>query len=126
MVRMTDRQRQDTQAIFDLWVRHINKTVVRGDLFRMLNDFMARGVSSDYLLFVMQYVVKNHCNLNHIEGFKYYVDKDYIKQAYERRNMKRVRSSSFYVAEPQDVEQRQNIEVPQDRRSFDKIFRRRK
>lgn len=74
----------DLQLIKNLWFEHINKTVVYSQLFRVLNDLIARGIESDYLVFVMNYIIEHKMNLNYPAGFKYFVDKKEIKDAYQK------------------------------------------
>lgn len=82
-----EQTRKDLQYIKNQWVLHINKTVVYSQLFQCLNDFIARGVSSEYLVFVLDYVIKNKMNLRHPHGFKYYVDRQEIKDAYRKHQI---------------------------------------
>lgn len=74
--------KDDLQLIKNLWIEHIDKTVVYSLLLRELNGFIERGIDSEYLVFVMQYVIKNNCKLNYPAGFKYYVANETIKKAY--------------------------------------------
>lgn len=76
--------KKDLQYIKNQWVLHINQTVVYSQLFQCLNDFITRGVPSEYLVFVFDYVVKHKMNLRHPQGFKYYVDRQEIKDAYQK------------------------------------------
>lgn len=82
-----EQTKKDLQYIKNEWVLHINKTVVYSQLFRCLNDLISRGIPSEYLVFVFDYVVKNKMNLRHPEGFKYFVDKPEIKDAYRKHQM---------------------------------------
>lgn len=79
-----EKTKADLQYIKTQWILHISNTVVYSELFRCLNGLLDRGITSDYLVFVMDYVVKNKLTLNHPNGFKYYVDKQYIKDAYNK------------------------------------------
>ena len=74
-------------------------------MFRCLNDLIARGISSEYLVFVFDYVVKNKMNLRHPFGFKYYVAKDEIKDAYKKEQAKKnkIDLSSFTVTDNTDA-----------------------
>lgn len=97
-----EQTKKDLQYIKNQWVLHINKTVVYSQLFHCLNDFIARGVSSDYLVFVFDYVVKNKMNLRHPLGFKYYVDKQEIKDAYQKHLIAKIganNKSNFMVTD---------------------------
>lgn len=82
-----EQTKKDLQYIKNQWVLHINQTVIYSQLFRCLNDFIARGVSSEYLVFVLDYVIKNKMNLRHPQGFKYYVDRQDIKDAYQKHRI---------------------------------------
>ena len=64
-----EQTKKDLQYIKNQWVLHISQTVVYSQLFRCLNEFIARGIPSDYLVFV----------------FDYYLDKPEIKEAYQKR-----------------------------------------
>lgn len=79
--------RKDLTEFRNLWWKSISKTVNFSQLMRILNDYIARGVSSDYLLFALKYCINNHLNLNYPNGFKYYVDRQDIKQAYDKHLM---------------------------------------
>lgn len=96
----------DLQLIKNLWFEHISKTVVYSQLFRVLNDFIERGVKSDYLVFVMNYVIENKLNLNYPAGFKYFVDKKEIKDAYA----KKVNTPKGYDRELFSIKEKENEE----------------
>ena len=78
-----EKTKQDLQYIKTQWGLHINKTVVYSQLFHCLNDLLVRGVSSGYMVFVLDYVIKNKLNLRYPQGFKYFVDREDIKDAYD-------------------------------------------
>lgn len=80
-----EQTKKDLQYIKNQWVLHISQTVVYSQLFRCLNEFIARGIPSDYLVFVFDYIVENKLNLRFPQGFKYYLDKPEIKEAYQKR-----------------------------------------
>ncbi len=98
------QKKQDFMYIKNQWVLHINNTVVYSQLFQCLNDFIARGVSSEYLVFVLDYVIKNKMNLNHPYGFKYFVDKKEIKDAYQKHLLTKngIKKQSDFVATNDD------------------------
>lgn len=91
----TEQQKADLQYIKNLWVQHISNTVNYGQLFFILNDFIIRGISSEYLIFVVKYAIDNKLNLRYPMGLKYYVDREEIKDAYEKSKRKNVRQSDF-------------------------------
>lgn len=82
-----EQTKKDLQYIKNQWVLHINQTVVYSQLFHCLNEIISRGVSSEYLVFVLDYVIKHKINLNYPQGIKYYVDKQEIKNAYKKHLM---------------------------------------
>lgn len=94
-----EKTKADLQYIKNQWVLHIDKTVIFSQLLQILNDFIARGVSSDYLVFVFDYVVKHKMKLNYPNGFKYYVGNPEIKAAYKKSKLKKVDQSKFSVGE---------------------------
>lgn len=100
-----DKIKSDLQYIKNQWVLHIDNTVVYSQLFRCLNDLIARGISSEYLVFVFDYVVKNKMNLRHPFGFKYYVSKPEIQDAYKKEWAKKhkVKLSEFSAKDSTDA-----------------------
>ena len=101
-----EKTKQDLQYIKNQWGLHISKTVVYSQLFQCLNELLARGISSDYLVFVFDYVVKNKLNLRHPLGFKYFVDRQAIKDAYEKQRLEKEgvkRQSDFSAADSSDA-----------------------
>lgn len=85
-----DKQtRKDLQEFRDIWHQRISTTVNYAQLMKILNEYIANGVSSDYLLFAFKYVLDNGMNLNYPYGFKYYVDRADIKNAYNKHLAKK-------------------------------------
>lgn len=89
------QQIADIQYIKNLWTTRINNTVNYGALVAVLNDYISRGVSTDYLVYVLEYVIRNQCNLTYPSGFRYYVDKKIIKDSYAQSKIQRVKQSDF-------------------------------
>lgn len=90
------KEKTDLQLFRSLWCENISSTVVFSDLNRTLNQLMfEQGVSAEYLLFVLQYIIDHHCKLRYPAGFRYYVDKQDIKNSYEKKNKKVVSTSKF-------------------------------
>lgn len=83
-----EKTRADLKAFRDLWYQRISKTVNYSQLMRILNDYIVRGISSDYLLFTLRYCLDHKMNLNYPNGFKYYVDRADIKKAYDKYLLK--------------------------------------
>lgn len=93
-----DKQtRADLQYIKEQWALQIDENVVFSQLMRILNEFVARGISSDYLVFAFDYVIKHKMKLNYPNGFKYYVEKPEIKAAYRKSKFEKVDQSKFTV-----------------------------
>lgn len=84
------KTKADLQLIKEWWVQNIDKTVVYTKLFDVLNEYLDRGVDSDYLVFVLQYVIQKKMNLRYPAGLKYYVDMDEIKEAYRQKKIKQL------------------------------------
>ena len=95
----------DMQLIKTMWIENISNTVVYSQLFRCLNDLLDQGIESSYLVFVMQYCVTNKLNLRYPMGFKYFVDKAEIKNAYKKKNLlqHRVSQSDFSANDTDDA-----------------------
>lgn len=83
-----EKTKSDLQYIKNQWVLHIDQTVVFSQLFRELNNLLVRGISSEYLVFVFDYVVKNKMPLRFPGGFKYFVNKKEIQDAYQKQKAK--------------------------------------
>lgn len=126
-----DKQtKADLQEIKVFWVENISKTVNYGRLFQILNEFIARGISSDYILFVVKYCANNKYKLSYPDGIKYYLDKSEIKAAYEKhKSYKTVKAQreppQIKLDEPNEeraeVEEKRRIIKP--RKGFQRILR---
>lgn len=98
------REKNDLELIRSLWRENINNTVVYSQLNKELNRLITEvGVSSEYLLFVMQYVISHEYKLRYVGGLKFYVDREEIKEEYEKRTKKKkyVRVQDFH-SQPKD------------------------
>lgn len=101
--KQKEKTKKDLQYIRNQWVSNINNTVVYSQLNRCLNDLLARGVSSDYLVFTIDYVINHNLNLRHPMGFKYFVDKDCVKKAYNAKLKKEAQQNvNLSVDNPTD------------------------
>lgn len=80
----SQKTRDDLTLFRDMWYRNISDTVNFSQLMKILNEYIARGVDSDYLVFALKYIIDHKMNLNYPNGFKYYVDRIDIKRAYEK------------------------------------------
>ena len=96
----SQKTKEDLQKFRDLWHEKISKTTDYRRLMSILNQYIANGVESEYLLFALQYVIDNGYNLNYPNGFKYYVDRVEIKDAYQKQLLKRSKKdNSFQLKE---------------------------
>lgn len=83
------KTKEDLQYIKDQWFKHIDDKVVYGRLLICLNELIIRGFSSEYLVFVIDYVIKNRLNLNYPAGFKYFVTNKKIEAEYQKYLIKK-------------------------------------
>lgn len=113
----------DLQLIKSMWVENISNTVIYQQLFKCLNDLLERGIESEYLVFTMQYCVSNHLNLQHPMGFKYYVDRQEIKDAYARKKRaeNRIDPNAFVAQNTDDNEP--SFTVKQQKTTMQDILR---
>lgn len=96
-----EKTKSDLQLIKELWVENISETVVFSQLFYHLNKLLARGIDSEYLVFVMRYIIAHQLNLNYPPGFQYFVDNKKIKNAYAKEKLRAnlVKSNAIKVKE---------------------------
>lgn len=118
-----EQANKDLQYIKNQWVLNIDNTVVYSRLFQCLNELLARGISSDYLVFVMDYVIKYKMKLRYPDGFKYYVSKQKIKDAYQKQLNTRNgvnNKANFVVTE--DSSDAPKFSISQKPQGFQSIF----
>lgn len=89
------QEKRDLQLFRDQWKRYISNTVVISQLNKVLNDLLNLGTTSDYLLFVLDWVIKKNKNLRYPNGFRYYVDWPEIKDEYKRSKCPRIGHDAF-------------------------------
>ena len=80
--KQTQKEKDDLLHIIDLWGTHIDKQANFGLLRKILNEYVDRGVSSERLVFTLEYVISHDMKLRYPFGFKYYVDDKKIIDAY--------------------------------------------
>ena len=84
------KEKNDYALIRNLWKDNISSTVpysqLNMELTRLIKE---KDVSSDYLVFALQYVIRNKCNLRYPRGFKYYVERKEIKDEYDKKTGKK-------------------------------------
>lgn len=87
----------DIQLIKNMWVENISNTVVLSQLYLEINKLIReRGIDSEYVIFVLNYCIKNSCNLRYPAGLKYYVDKQEIKDAFEKERAKKIVGNAMF------------------------------
>ena len=97
------KEKKDLQIFRNMWYENISSTVVYSELNRTLNQLLSKkDVTIDYLLFVLQYVIDNHLNLHYPAGFRYFVDKQDIKEAYIKKTRKIISVSNFTAEDNSD------------------------
>ena len=117
------QQTADMALIRSMWVKNISQTVIFAELNKVLYDLLNRGIASDYLVFVMQYVVKNHCKLNYPGGFRYYVNDKDIKAEYEKKNRKFISMNEFKAQEHHDTAETEiKPQAPRKTGGFERIL----
>lgn len=105
------QEKQDLQLFRSLWVQEISETVVYSQLNKMLSQLISKGISSDYILFTLQYVIDNKKSLNYPSGFRYYLDYPQVKEAYEKTKVRKVvEKADFTAKETEDAAPKFSIE----------------
>ena len=107
--------------IKNLWIEHIDRTLIYSQLFSVLNDLLSRGVESDYLVFVMRYIISNRLNLRYPAGFRYYVNKDEILSAYKKKKTKSIIGQHKFVA-VNNPDNEPKFNVSKRQKGFQSIF----
>lgn len=92
-----EQTKKNLQLIRDLWYENISKEVSFSQLMQILNRYVEAGVDSEYLLFTLKYVISHNMRLNYPNGFKYYVDRREIKDAYNKSKIGKIDKSAFSV-----------------------------
>ena len=116
------QSKEDVQYIKNLWISHISQTVSIPLLYKVIYEYIERGVSSEYLVFVLEYVVKNHCKLNYPLGFKYYIDDPEIKKKFDSQKIGKIPAESFVAVEPQEEPQKKSYSLPKRASGFASIL----
>jgi len=101
-LKKDEKTSADIQLMKNLWFTNINRTTSYGALLAAFNDILERGVSSDYLLFTLQYCINHNLNLRYPQGLKFFVDKWYIKQEYYSAQRKQTYENKTFVVSEKD------------------------
>lgn len=124
--KRTDAEKQDFQYIKNQWILHIDRAVSISHLYSVLNDYISRGLTSDYLVFTVDYVIKNKMKLHFPNGLQYYVERQEIRDAYSRNKLEKIDHSKFVV--PQQEFEKEEVPTqkssqPQKPAGFGSILR---
>jgi len=117
-----EQTKKDLAEFRNLWYHHISKTVNYSQLMRILNEYILRGISSDYLLFVLRYCIDKKKNLNYPNGFKYFVDKQEIKTAYDRYLLNKQKAEQKKIEINRKKDDSPKFNVQQKQRGFQSVF----
>lgn len=112
----------DIACILDLWQKHISNTVNYGYLRKILNEYLERDISSDYMVFTMQYVVSHNMPLRYPPGFRYMLDKQEIKDAYKKQQAAKLLKQQKAAEPPKKTNAPQFALNRQKSGGFDTIF----
>lgn len=95
-------------------------TSLNGVIKKLVND---KGISSEFLLFALRYVIKNKVQLNHAPGLFYIVNNEKIKQAYQKEKVnqmtKDIKNSVIDNYDKNEIKFNVNID---NKNSWDKIL----
>ncbi|MDY4494858.1 MAG: hypothetical protein SPE24_08235 [Erysipelotrichaceae bacterium] len=96
---------KDYEYFRNQWVKNISNTVVYSQLYKVLNELIARGIELDYLIFTLNYIIEHKMNLHYPAGFPYFVDKKEIKEAYAKKKLASsgYNKNSFVAVENDDT-----------------------
>lgn len=96
------QEKCDMALIKNLWIEHINPTVMAQSINGVVRSLLERpGVTSEYLVFVVRYIIDHKMQIRHPAGLRYYADRERIKEAYKQSKLPRIRHSEF-IAEPSE------------------------
>lgn len=95
----------DIQLIKNMWIENISDTVVFSQLYIEINRLVReRGIESEYVIYVLDYCIKNKMNLRYPAGLKYYIDNEEIKSSYEKTKIRKIiEKADFSVHETTDT-----------------------
>lgn len=114
------KEKCDLELFRNIWKSRINSSVSIRELNEVLNRNIAKGYSSEYLIFVIQYVVNHKLNLRFPGGLKYYLDDTRIKEAYKKSKIKKIRPEDFKIE--RDTTDSPTFKVQQKKTGFGRIL----
>lgn len=104
------QKKADFAYIKNKWRTNVNRDTAFAPLTKVLNELVKNGEDTKYLVFVIDYVVENHCKLTYPEGFKYYVQDAKIAGLWQIKQKKRKDAKARQILESARVK----TEVKQD------------
>lgn len=117
-----EKTKNDIKLIQNIWVKHINQTVVYSNLRKVLNEFLDRGIDSDYLVFTVQYCVTHKLNLNYPQGLSYFLDRSEIKEAYAQKQRRKQSENAVFKIPTSTENNEPKIKLKQKPSGFDKLL----
>lgn len=114
--------KEDIQYIKNLWLSNISQTVSIPLLYKVINEYVERGVTTAYIAFVMEYIIRNHCKLNYPPGLRYYIDNADIKKKYEKKLAGSIPADSFIAFESQEDAPKKSYSLPKRASGFASIL----
>lgn len=115
----------DIQLLKNLWVENISNTVPIAQLYRELNLMIReQGIDSKYVVFVLEYCIKNKCNLRYPGGLKYFVDRQEIKDAYTKLQAKKIVGNAKFTVDESAQEDTPKFSVSKKSGGFASILNR--
>jgi hypothetical protein len=83
------KESQNKNEIRKLFLEKINATEVVSGLNRTINNIVdVKGISSEFLLYALRYVINNKLPLNHAAGLYYIINNSKIKDSYQKEKSK--------------------------------------
>ena len=117
--KQTQKEKDDLLYIIDLWSTHIDKQADFGLLRRILNEYVSKGISSERLIFTLEYVISHDMKLHYPFGFKYYVDNKkiinaYYNTQYKQKTKDKSSNKSKKNNQAQEVQQNEAVKLNED------------
>ena len=116
--------RKNINEIIQVFVEKVNPDVVMSALRRVVNDIVFnRGISSEQLLFGINYYIKNNIPLNYPGGLYYVIQDRGAKQEYEKlQDMKFIKEEKKNFRIEENTAQTFHYKAP-EQHGFDAILR---
>lgn len=122
-----NKLKADIQLIKNMWIENISSTVVISQLYLEINKLVRdRKIDSEYIIFVLDYCIKNKCKLRYPGGLKYYVDKQEIRDAYTRNNARKVIANADFSVKENNEDDTPKFSVNRKPTGFNSILSSRK